>query len=85
MEHYAGSCLCGQVRYEISGQALAFYHCHCNRCQKMNGSGHASNIRIDAQSINWLAGEDLIKQYKVPEAVRFRNDFCGNCGSPLPR
>ncbi len=85
MKTYIGSCLCGEVRYEIEGQPLAFYHCHCQRCRKFSGTGHASNIRIDANIINWVAGGDLVKQYKVPEAERFRNDFCSNCGSPLPR
>lgn len=85
MSEYKGSCLCGQVRYQIEGDAMAFYHCHCQRCRKANGTGHASNIRIDTQHINWLSGEALIKRYKVPKAMRFRNDFCGECGSPLPR
>ena len=80
-----GSCLCGDVSYQIEGEALAFYHCHCLRCRKMNGTGHASNIRVQASTVNWLSGKDLIRSYKVPEADRFRNDFCGKCGSPLPR
>ena len=85
MECYSGSCLCGQVRYEIRGPSLAFYHCHCQRCRKFSGTGHASNIRIDTKQIHWLSGKELIKRYKVPEAERFRNDFCAACGSPLPR
>lgn len=85
MPIYEGSCLCGQVRYRIEGEQLAFYHCHCSRCRKMNGTGHASNLRIAGNNIEWLSGEELMKRYKVPEAERFRNDFCGHCGSPMPR
>lgn len=85
MTLFKGSCLCGAVTYEMEGEALAFYHCHCQRCRKANGTGHASNVRVDTPAINWLSGEDLIRSYKVPEAERFRNDFCGNCGSPMPR
>lgn len=85
MDTFMGSCLCGSVRYKIEGAALNFYHCHCQRCRKTTGTGHASNIRVDAKNIQWLSGEDLIKRYKVPAAERFRNDFCGQCGSPLPR
>ncbi|MDQ6957621.1 MAG: hypothetical protein Q9M24_00745 [Mariprofundaceae bacterium] len=29
-----GSCLCGSVQYEISGEIVRFYHCHCGRCRK---------------------------------------------------
>lgn len=85
MSEFTGSCICGQVSYQIEGEALGFYHCHCGRCRKANGTGHATNIRIDAQHINWLSGENLVKRYKVPGAIRFRTEFCGDCGSPLPR
>lgn len=80
-----GSCLCGQIAYKIEGQTTAFYHCHCLRCRKTTGTGHASNIRVKTSGIEWLKGEQLIKSYKVPEASRFKNDFCSQCGSPLPR
>ncbi len=81
-----GSCLCGAVKYEVSGDATSFYHCHCQRCRKASGSGHASNIRVSPQnSICWVEGEALLSQYKVPEAERFFNHFCTRCGSSMPR
>ena len=85
MTRFKGSCLCGEVSYELEGEILGFYHCHCQRCRKQSGTGHATNLRVDAQQINWLSGESLIKTYRVPNAVRFRNDFCSECGSPMPR
>lgn len=81
----SGSCLCGSVRYEIRGDARAFYHCHCRRCRKATGTGHASNIILVPDSIDWLSGEELLKSYKVPDAERFRTMFCSHCGSHLPR
>jgi hypothetical protein len=52
----------------------------------VTGTGHASNIRVSPEtSIKWLQGEKLLKRYKVPEAERFYNNFCSNCGSPMPR
>ena len=81
-----GSCLCGSVRYEISGEAVRFYHCHCRRCRKTTGTGHASNLLVTpVGSLAWLAGEELLRRYKVPEAERFYNCFCSKCGSPMPR
>jgi hypothetical protein len=81
----SGSCLCGSVAYEITGSSRAFYHCHCSRCRKASGTGHASNVLLQPETVRWIAGENLLKSYKVPEAKRFRNVFCGNCGSPMPR
>ncbi|MDB4453675.1 GFA family protein [Pseudomonadales bacterium] len=85
MTVFEGSCLCKGISYSIKGDALGFYHCHCQRCRKVNGTGHGSNIRIDAQSIEWHGDKSLINRYKVPDAYRFRNDFCRDCGSPMPR
>ncbi len=82
----SGSCLCGSVQYEISGEAQRFYHCHCERCRKTTGSGHASNLLVTPETcLTWVAGESLLKRYKVPEAERFYNCFCSQCGSPMPR
>lgn len=82
---FSGSCLCGEVRYEITGEARRFYHCHCRRCRKMSGTGHASNVLVAPGSVRWLSGEELIAVYKVPEAERFATWFCSRCGGQLPR
>jgi hypothetical protein len=82
---FAGSCLCGSVQYEITGEPNRFYHCHCSRCRKASGTGHASNLIVKLGAVRWTAGEELIGGYKVPEAERFGTRFCTQCGSPLPR
>lgn len=82
---FAGSCLCGAVSYEITGTPFDFFHCHCHRCRKANGTGHASNILLKLESVKWTAGEDNRGGYKVPGAKRFRTSFCKSCGSPVPR
>ena len=83
-----GRCLCGAVQYTITGAAKRFYHCHCQRCRRATGTGHAANIAVKAstdEKITWISGEQLIKRYKVPEAERFTNCFCTQCGGRLPR
>ena len=39
-----GKCLCGNVRYRITGPILNFQYCHCSRCRKFTGSAHAANV-----------------------------------------
>jgi hypothetical protein len=80
----SGSCLCGAVRYTATGEVQRFYHCHCSRCRKASGTGHASNLFLKG-TISWDSGEDLLKSYKLPEAERFSNTFCPTCGSRMPR
>ncbi|MHB1098982.1 MAG: GFA family protein [Burkholderiales bacterium] len=80
-----GSCLCGSVRYEASGDPQRFYHCHCQRCRKATGTGHASNIMMTGAKLIFTQGEGLLKHYRVPEALRFSRQFCSNCGAAVAR
>ena len=41
---YSGSCLCGEIRFEIEGEFELFYLCHCEYCRKDTGSAHAANL-----------------------------------------
>lgn len=83
-ETLTGSCLCGAVRYKATGEIVRFYHCHCSRCRKATGTGHASNMFLKG-TFTWESGEDQVGSYKVPEAERFANCFCRTCGSRVPR
>ena len=79
-----GSCLCGEVAFEASGNAMNFFHCHCGRCRKATGSGHASNVLMSPATLRFTRGEDRVRRFKVPDAKFFTNVFCENCGSRLP-
>ncbi|HEY9100343.1 MAG TPA: GFA family protein [Thiobacillus sp.] len=80
-----GSCLCGAVHYEVSGDPLKFYHCHCERCRKSTGTGHATNLMLANAQLVFTQGESHLKRYKVPEAERFTRQFCDQCGSLVAR
>jgi hypothetical protein len=80
-----GGCLCGAVKYEVTGEAKRFYHCHCSRCRKATGTGHASNMFTQPATLRWLKGEEHVRLFKVPEAARFANQFCEICGGRLAR
>lgn len=81
----SGGCLCGAVRFCVEGEVRKFYHCHCERCRKATGTGHASNILVAPGRLTFVAGEGGVRSYKVPEAKRFTNVFCAICGGRLPR
>jgi hypothetical protein len=79
-----GSCLCRGVRYTVTGELQRFVHCHCSRCRKSTGTGHATNLFVKG-TLKWESGEDLIRHFKVPDAERFTNAFCSTCGARVPR
>jgi hypothetical protein len=81
----SGSCLCGSISYSATGHSNKFWHCHCGRCRKSSGTGHASNILMRPDRFEWSAGEELLRSFQVPDANVFRTVFCSVCGSPMPR
>ena len=79
-----GSCLCGALPYTATGEFARFMHCHCSRCRKSTGTGHATNLFLKDGAVTWNGDTGLIKSYKLPEAERFTRTFCSQCGGPLP-
>ena len=76
-----GSCLCGGVRYEIDGTLGAVTNCHCSLCRKMSGSAFASGTTIAAASFRFIAGQELLKEWRSSPGNH--RVFCGRCGSPI--
>ena len=83
MRVHSGSCLCGEVRFEISGDFEHFYLCHCAHCRKDTGSAHAANLFSTKAVLHWQSGQDRITRFRLP-ATRHRRAFCSICGSALP-
>ena len=72
-----GSCLCGAVRYQVTGEPAGASCCHCTQCRKQSGhvwsSAHVPDgaLRIEGE-VRWYQS--------TPKA---RRGFCPNCGSFL--
>ena len=84
LDNAEGQCLCGTVKYSITGEVAGFHICYCARCRHATGSAHASNIFTPIASLTWLSGKDNIQRYDLPEAARFGKQFCKTCGSAVP-
>jgi len=77
-----GSCLCGDVAYEVAGPFLEAHHCHCGFCRKEHGTPYASYAVAPSAGLCWLRGEDAIALYE--SSPGFQRAFCRRCGSVLP-
>lgn len=80
---YKGSCLCGSVKYELSGVLQGFFLCYCSRCRKDSGSAYASNLFARSATLTWLAGAGNVKTYRHPGTLHVKS-FCQQGGSALP-
>jgi hypothetical protein len=79
-----GSCLCGEVAYELRAPNR-MYHCHCSRCRRARSAAHTTNLFAKLEDFAFTRGEELVAQYKVPEAARFGVAFCTRCGGKVAR
>ncbi len=75
-----GGCLCGGVRYEISGEPLFSGHCHCKDCQKATGTGHVS-VMVFRRTAVKVTGELKTFAVQADSGQPFIRNFCPNCGS----
>ena len=75
-----GSCLCGKVKYEVSGKVGDIVHCHCQTCRKAHGSAFSSVASVSEHEFNLLSEEPL----SYFESSKGKNRyFCSTCGTQI--
>ncbi len=77
-----GSCLCGDIAFEIDGPLDLVAHCHCSMCRKFHGAAFATYTGAEPKYFHWRRGEDKVVRYRS-SANGWRN-FCPRCGSAVP-
>jgi hypothetical protein len=82
-EIHEGGCLCGVVRYRVTGDPTIAGVCHCNRCKRMTGSAFSIATYFDEAAVQ-ISGELKTYEGRSDESNRwFKLEFCPNCGTPL--
>ena len=76
-----GSCLCGGVRFEVTGDFEPRSYCHCTSCKRLSGGAATANARVRSDDVRITAGRELLRTY-VPDGGSAKT-FCSNCGSNL--
>jgi len=76
---YNGGCLCGSVRYEVSGPGSNLCYCHCNSCRRAAGAPVVPWGTFPSAS--FLVTRGTLTEYRSsPPVLR---GFCAACGSSL--
>ena len=76
---HRGSCLCGNIKFEVTGELNAIDACHCTECRKYSGHFFVSTDIL--RSNLKLNDESRIKWFSSSEKVQ--RGFCPDCGSSL--
>ena len=82
-----GSCLCGQVMFELAEPLTEIELCHCRKCRKAYGAPFAATLYCPKDMFKWIRGEARVRTYDAPleeSPPAYRHSFCATCGSALP-
>jgi len=77
-----GSCLCGDVAWELTTPPQVMTHCHCSRCRKAHGVAFATYVMCDADGFRLTRGADRIVRWE--SSPGFFRPFCRRCGAVVP-
>ncbi len=77
-----GGCLCGAVRFKVSGVPIRMAQCHCLDCQRASGTGHMSNAIFNAADVE-VTGTTASYDSASDSGNTLTRHFCPTCGSRL--
>lgn len=84
MSKHQGGCLCGAIRYEITGDPLRVTYCHCKYCQRSTGSAYAVEPFFLKQNFRIVTGIPTTYSHTSASSGRLLNaNFCSICGTKL--
>ena len=75
----SGSCLCGDISFEVQGTPLGASMCHCSQCRKQSGH-HWASVHVAREALE-MTSQDGLAWYSASDKAR--RGFCETCGSML--
>ncbi|MDX1598810.1 MAG: GFA family protein [Marinobacter sp.] len=78
MNQHQGSCFCGEVKFQVSGEPAAMGYCHCDSCRRWSAGPVNAFSLWPPESFKVLAGEDQIGTFHLTE--QSYRKWCKKCG-----
>lgn len=79
MSEAQGGCLCGAVRFSISGPLRDVIYCHCGQCRRSHG--HFAAYTAAPWETITFSDDSGLAWFRSSAAAR--RGFCSRCGSSL--
>ena len=73
-----GGCLCGAVRYRVSGEPVAATLCHCRSCRRASGGVNVAWAVFDKGDVRMAQGRARANIAPRPAST---GGICADCGS----
>ena len=76
-----GGCICGAVRYRLSGPPAGVYNCHCKDCQRSAGSAFSASMIVPRDSFVRLSGGTQVYDKPADSGRVVRQHSCPVCAT----
>ncbi len=81
-ELHSGGCLCGAIRYDLTGPSLFESQCCCRDCQKATGTGHTTIVGILREQLT-VHGVPQVHVCTGESGGDVARHFCGVCAGRI--
>ena len=78
---WRGSCFCGAVQFNVSGEPAAMGYCHCESCRTWSAGPVNAFTLWQPDSLKVTQGADKIAEYH--KTARSHRKWCKVCGGHL--
>lgn len=77
--NYNGHCLCGAIKYQISGSPISVALCHCKDCRRSAGAPAVAWAMFSESALVVMSGHPKT----INSSGAAMRSFCPDCGSGL--
>jgi len=81
MGDYIGGCLCGAIRYRITGQPIRPHFCSCRMCQRWSGAPIVAWVDFPRDSVRFDGPGGEPSFFRSSQGSQ--RGFCPRCGGTL--
>lgn len=76
---FDGGCLCGALRYRVTGALVDAGYCHCRLCQRSSGAPLLAWLTVAAECFSYIEGKPSV----FHSSARGQREFCRVCGTQI--
>jgi hypothetical protein len=78
---HSGSCFCGAVQIEVSGEPAAMGYCHCRSCRSWSGGPVNAFSLWPPEAVKVVSGAENLATYA--KTMLSERKYCAKCGGHL--
>ncbi|KFY84909.1 hypothetical protein V500_08886 [Pseudogymnoascus sp. VKM F-4518 (FW-2643)] len=79
----SGSCWCGNLQYEFSGEPIMKATCHCLACRKVTGSAFSLNALLPKAAVKVTSGTFKTFTKAHENGMLLTITFCPECATTI--